>query len=165
MAKKVRSQLLQNAQKAVIDYLARQGQQMVDDAYRTKETHDKSGNMRDAYGWAVYVNGAIVRRGDTGAQTSTKVHKGWEKHNIPANTGRGYLDDFFDTYQDVPERGMALVVVNAVYYTSILEDGAQGRPSVPVSAQYRIISQVADSIYDIKRHFKGSVVKAISPTE
>jgi hypothetical protein len=60
---------------------------------------------------------------------------------------------------------MALVVVNAVYYTSILEDGAQGRPSVPVSTQYRIISQVADNIYDIKRHFKGSVVKAISPTE
>lgn len=163
MAKKARSHLAQNAYRETINFLARHGQRMVDEAYRTKDTQDRSGNMHDAYGWAVYVNGQIVKQGDAGAPISQQIHKGWAKHDIPANTGRGYLNDFFSTYQDIPERGIALVVVNAVYYASILEEGAQHRPAIQQATQYRVISQVADTMYDIKRHFKGSIVKSISP--
>ena len=163
MARKNGTRFLQEAQKKVIDYLAAQGQRMVDEAYRSKDAQDRSGNMHDAYGWAVYVNGSVVRKGDAGTQMSQEIHKGWAKHGIPADTGRGYLEEFFATYQDVPQKGMALVVVNAVYYASILEEGAQGRPAVQQATQYRIISQVADTMYDIKRNFKGSIVKAISP--
>lgn len=150
----------------IVNYLATEGQKIVNKAYWSKEAKDVSGTMHDAYGYAVYYKGQEKRRGyAAGGQMSSEVHHGWKKKGIPADTGRGYLDSFFNSYKSqVTRKGFVLICVNAVYYAQILEDGAQGRPSRSISTRYRIISQISDSMYEFQKIFKSSTVSVISPS-
>lgn len=149
----------------IVDWLSKEGQDIVDRAYLTKETRDRSGTQHDAYGYAVYSGGRLVRKGyASGGRMSSKVHHGWPKHNIPADTGRGYLESFFADYgRNVRSSGIVLVCVNAAYYSQILENGAQGRPGKQLSVKYRIISQISGDMRALAGQLKGSVVTAISP--
>lgn len=145
----------------IADSLAAEGKRIVSEAERTAEVTYRSGNMADAFGYSVFFNGNEIRRGYANdSPTSSGVHKGWEKHGIPADTGRGYLDDFFNTYSP-PKSGFHLVVVNAVYYTRILEAGAQARPERPLATKYRIISQMAGSMDNLAAKY-GAELKGIN---
>lgn len=149
--------LIQQAKKEIVSELSKEGQKIVNDAYWSKAAMDRSGNMHDAYGYAVYFRGKLEKKGyAAGGKMSSDIHKGWKKHGISANTGRGYLDEFFNDYKPNPN-GFELVCVNAVYYAEILEDGAQGRPKVPISKKYKIISQVSSKIDDLAKRFGGKV--------
>lgn len=163
--KRLRVNIRANIENQIVNYLAAEGQKIVNEAYWRKEAKDRSGTMHDAYGYAVYHDGVIKKRGyAAGGRMSSEVHPGWAKHGIPADTGRGYVDSFFDNYKSqVSPKGFVLVCVNAAYYAQILEDGAQGRPKRNISTRYRIISQISDSMYDLRRMFKDSTVSAISP--
>lgn len=162
---RLRINLRKDIESHVIEYLAKNGQNIVNEAYWSKEAKDRSGTMHDAYGYAVYYNGRIVRKGyAAGGQMSSEVHKGWPKYGIPADTGRGYLESFFESYRsEVKQKGFVLVCVNAAYYSQILEDGAQARPSRQIATKYRIISQISDEMYDFKRIFKDANISVISP--
>lgn len=143
--------------KRVTDSLYNDGMRILSESARTNETTKRSGNMEDAYGCAVYYNGNRIRTGYYNqSPVSTSEHHGWEKHGIQPNTGRGYLDDFFNSYKP-KTRGMIMICVNAVYYTPILEDGAQGRPKIPLSTKYRIISQVGGEFSEIAKKYRGRV--------
>lgn len=162
---RLRINLKKDIESQVIEYLAKNGQSIVNEAYWNKEAKDRSGTMHDAYGYAVYYNGRLVRKGyAAGGQMSSEVHKGWPKHGIPGDTGRGYLESFFEDYRnEVKSKGFVLVCVNAAYYSQILEDGAQARPSRQIATRYRIISQISDDMYDFKRIFKDASISVISP--
>ena len=150
---KARSQSLSR----MADVLAAEGLRIAKDAESTSETQKRSGNQSDAFGYAVYLDGKEMRRGyANAAPTSSGPHKGWEKHGIPADTGRGYLNTFLDTYA-APKSGFHLVVVNAAYYTRILEEGAQGRPKRKLSAKYRIISQITDDMDRLASKYGGTM--------
>lgn len=150
----------------LIEWLSEEGQAVVDRAYLTKETRDRSGTQHDAYGYAVYSDGRIVSKGyASGGRMSSKVHHGWAKYNIPADTGRGYLESFFADYgKSVVRKGIVLVCVNAAYYSQILEEGAQGRPGRQMSVKYRIISQIGGDMRRIASDFGGTRVSVISPS-
>lgn len=142
---------------AVADALAREGEKIVDEAMRSAEVTYRSGNMADAFGYAVFHNGKEVRRGyANNAPTAAEAHKGWAKHGIPADTGRGYLDTYFDSYI-APASGFHLVVVNAIYYTRILEAGAQARPKRRLATRYRIISQIADDMDRLASKYRAEL--------
>ena len=146
---------------AFLDDLADEGQKVIDKAAKTNMTKPRSNNMRDAYGAAVYYKGKRVRtRYVNPTPQSNQAHKGWEKHNIPSDTGRGYLETWFNEYK--PKGNLELVCVNAVYYAQILEDGAQGRPSRSISTKYKIISQTYSDMYGLANKYKGklSIIKA-----
>ena len=137
--------------------LEAEAQGIVDKAARTRETANVTGNLLDAYGYAIWINGEMVRRGyATPVPTSSEKHKGWSKYGIEANTGRGYVDDFLDSYS-APRKGVHLVVVNAAYYARILEEGAQGRPDRPLSTKYRIITQISNDMAGLARRYGGNV--------
>lgn len=138
-----------------IQTLSSEGERICKLAASTKDTRNRSDNQMDAYGYAVYLNGKMKAKGYAGTEKSDTIHHGWAKHNIEPNTGRGYLDSFFAEYVP-PVAGYHLIVVNAVYYSQILEDGMQ--PGV----KYRIISQVGDEIYELAQKYNGTV-KIISP--
>lgn len=145
----------------VYDSLLAEGLKIIREEARRNNTIPRSLNMMDAYGTAVYVKGKMVRVGyvnDT--PRSREIHKGWSKYGISDDTGRGYLDDFFKDYNADPF-GIELVCVNAVYYAQILEEGAQGRPSVSVSRKYRIISGCESRLNKLKGEIEGSFVKTI----
>lgn len=147
---------------AFLDDLANEGQKVIDKASKTNMTKPRSNNMMDAYGAAVYYKGKRVRtRYVNPTPQSSQAHKGWEKHNIPSDTGRGYLETWFNEYK--PKGNLELVCVNAIYYTQILEEGAQTRRSgASLGTKYRIISQTYSDMYGLANKYKGklSIIKA-----
>lgn len=152
-----KNDLILQVKKEIVNELSKEGQKIVNEAYWSKAAKDRSGNMHDAYGYAVYFRGKLERKGyAAGGQISSDIHKGWAKYGIGANTGRGYLDEFFNDYRP-QSNGFELVCVNAVYYAEILEDGAQGRPKVPISKRYKIISQMSSKFDDLAKRFGGRV--------
>ena len=139
---------------SLVDSLFKDGMNIINRAKATKEAQNDKYNMEDAFGCAVYYKGKIVKKGYANpTPLSDTIHKGWEKKGIEANTGRGYLDDFFSSYKP-HGMGMELVCVNAVYYSAILEDGRQPN----AKAKYRIISQTDFMFDSLKNKYKGSRV-------
>ena len=147
---------------AFLDDLADEGQKVIDKASKTNMTKPRSNNMRDAYGAAVYYQGKRVRtRYVNPTPQSSQASRGWAKHNIPSDTGRGYLETWFNEYK--PKGSLELVCVNAVYYAQILEDGAQTRGrGASLGTKYRIISQTYSDMYGLANKYKGklSIIKA-----
>lgn len=142
--------------KGLCKQLADEGERIINIAWASQQTTRRSGAMDDAYGAGVFLGGKLVeRRYITNSPTSSIVHRGWEKNGIPADTGRGYLDDFFNGYKASPNM-IELVCVNAVYYTRILEDGKQRKDGKIV--KYRIISQVADGMSKLASKYHGHMV-------
>jgi len=147
MAKK----LFDKYKEMIINTLAKEGEAMIEEAAKTKDTKVDTGNQLDAYGYIIYYNGEVQLVGFLDPFTqSTGKHKGWKKMGIEANTGRGWLAEFTQRYKDVPKKGFALVVVNAAFYTDILERGAGN-----LTKKYRVISQVASTADRIARKYKG----------
>ena len=156
---KISSRLLDD----LFDSLIKDGEKVIRNAARTTDLKHKvvSGNLQDAYGTAVYYNGKIVRRAYyNNSPISKGIHKGWAKRGYQGDTGRGYLDKFFESYE--PESTLCLVCVNAVYYTAILEDGTQGRPQVDISTKYHIISQTMTDMADLQKKYRGSKLGRIT---
>lgn len=155
--------LHQNMLESLFDSLIYDGRVVINNAAQTTNLRHPvvSGNMQDAYGAAVYYNGKIVRRAYyNNSPISKGIHKGWNKRGYESDTGRGYLDKFFESYE--PESTLCLVCVNAVYYTAILEDGTQGRPQVDISTKYHIISQTMTDMVDLRKKYRGSKLGRIT---
>lgn len=143
--------------KECIDTLAVEGRRICKEAARTKEASNRKFNLLDAYGWAVYYNRKMERKGYANdAEKSTSTYSGWRAMGIPRDTGRNALNEFFDSYIP-PSNEFVLIVVNAVFYSQILEDG-----SGTLRRSYRIVSQIADDFETLKKKYKGRV-DVISP--
>lgn len=150
------SSLKLNIFKEIFDAIADEGQKIIDRAAATNTTRLRTGNMKDAYGAALYYKGQRVRtRYVNDSPQSRERHHGWAKHGIPDATGREYLNKFFDTYR--PKSNLELVCVNAAYYSGILEDGAQARPRRNVATKYKIISQTMSSMQQLARKWGGKL--------
>lgn len=142
---------------AYIQQLSKEADELVRKANEGREVQNRTYNMEDAYGWAIFYEGKERKRGYLNkSPKSKKTHDGWAKAGISANTGRGYLDDYFNNYKP-SGKGLELVVVNAVYYTYILERGKQGGKGV----KYRIISQMTQQFDELAKKYKG-IVKTIN---
>lgn len=140
-----------NIRAAFIDDLAKVGKQIVEESQRTKEVGNRSYNQADAYGYVVYDSGKAVRIGyATSSPKSTGIHHGWEAKGIKAGTGRDWLNDFINKF-DPPKDGMALLVVNAAFYSNIHE----------TKYNYKVISQTFDKLDPIKDEFKGATITPI----
>ena len=146
----LRSMVKAGNEQKIIAYLASEGERLIKLAYASKQTFDDSKNQKDAYGYRVYLDGREVKTGFVNnTPESDKEHHGWAKHEIPPDTGRGYLMEFFDEYKPSP-KGFELLVVNAIYYSQILEDGMQNA----MHHKYRIISQIRDNFDNLEHTLK-----------
>lgn len=146
--------IVRNYINKLIESLFKDGMNIIYEAKATKEAQNRTYNMEDAFGCAVFYQGKIVKKGYANpSPMSTEIHKGWKAAGIEANTGRGYLDEFFNTYKPM-SNGMFLICVNAIYYAPILEDGRQPN----AKAKYRIISQTDYLLNNLKNKYKGSRV-------
>lgn len=150
----LRENLNYESARLIIRYLDSEGKRIMELANNSRTTQVRSGAQKNAYGYRVYYNGLKQSEGYLD-RTSDEVHKGWAKHNIPANTGRGYLMDFFNSYTPIG-KGFELIVVNAVYYTQILEDGMQNS----LHHKYEVISQVRDNFDNLQRQLREKGIKS-----
>lgn len=150
--------LLQRQINKIVDYLAEQGKKVIHDAVQTKTTKARTQNQNDAYGWAVYYNGEEMKRGYlTETQQAQTERHGWKSQGIEPGYGRKDVDEFFTDYEPKTD-GFQLVVVNAVFYTAILERGGGG-----VSRKYRVITQefakMADAGRGLSKKFTVELLK------
>lgn len=135
----------------MLSYLSQEGRKIVDKAQRTKAVGNRTFNQADAFGYVVYYNGKVERKGYANTTTqSKKPHHGWDAAGIPAGTGREWLDDFLSTYE-APKSGFALLIVNAAFYTGIQEK----------RYKYRVISQVFGDLAILGSKFKTAKMTAI----
>lgn len=88
------------------------------------------------------------------------VHKGWSKAGIPDGTGyewaRMFVKELGKT-GEIPQRGFAMVVFNAAYY-SHFQEHQEGN----LKRKYRVISQIYGDLEDAGKDYKGAVVKGFN---
>lgn len=134
----------------MLSYLSQEGRKIVAKAQRTKAVGNRTFNQADAFGYVVYYNGEAKRTGYANtAPQSKEPHRGWKQHDIPDGTGREWLDEFISTY-DAPQKGFALLIVNAAFYSNIQE-----------GKNWEILSQVVTDIKELKSKFKNSNITPI----
>lgn len=138
--------LLQKQIDKIADHLAKEGERIIKDAVATKDTVARKRNQNDAYGWAVYYNGKEMRRGYyTQQPQATQMRNGWANAGIPKGYGRDDLMQYLSEYKP-KTNGFQLIVVNAVFYTKILEAGRGG-----VKHKYRVITHEFSNMAEVGR--------------
>ncbi len=154
MAKKVYSSNKSTQVVAILDYLEKEGQDIIDEAYRTKDTGNVSYNQHDAYAYAIYYYGRLMRKGYAeGGVMSTGTHRGWAKMNYPDGTGREYADGSIDAYKASTKAPFTMIVLNGIYYSNIHER----------KWDFKILSQEADRLEILAKTLKGGTVRPFAP--
>lgn len=142
-----------NYEEAFIRELTEYGEKIIQEAYATKTFQDRTFNLHDSYGSAVYKDGVYIprtlRRLDPQA-TETKKLRGRQVK------GHNEVERYLKNYRP-RQKGLTLVVVAAMPYGDILEAGKE-----PLRYKYRVISgarwmmrSLADSFsskWGIKKH-------------
>lgn len=144
--------LVNIAVKRLVDYLAKQGNKIVTEAMATKAVGNITFNQNDAFGYAVFYNGKEKKRGYANpTPRATETHRGYEPMDVADGTGREWLNDFLSTYDGIPSKGFALIIVNAAYYTVFHER----------KFHYQVISQTYGSLQEIAERYAGASVTII----
>lgn len=126
------------------------GQEIISEAYRTKDTKNRRYNQHDAYGYAVYYDGYEIP--DTRGYLGGEMSKGAVRLNGEELRGRSEVDRFLDSYVAPTGRKLTLLVVNAMFYSQMQENGV-----APLTTKYRILSQMISKLNDISIQMHGSV--------
>lgn len=160
----------------LIDELAEEGFAAINLAYRHRDFTNRTYNLHDSYGSAVYYNGKLIKRtvryvgeeknnNDTGYfmgtnwrwrhQKSLPDFRGdryWKDDPIRM-TGRTEVMDFFSEYTP-PKKGLQLVVVAAMWYANVLEEGGGN-----LKRKYRVISGARSALDKIVAEIGGNVTQ------
>lgn len=130
--------------KVLIDNLAAEGERVIQDAYNKKGYQNRTYNLHDSYGSAVYYNGVLqadsIRYVGPAAATKPRVVKGI------MISGRDEVDKFFNNYKPSNKTGIELVVIAAIFYAGILE-----------ARKYHVISTAGKSLDAIASRLNGKV--------
>ena len=156
----------------LIDELAKDGYEAIKLAYQTKDYTDRTYNLHDSYGSAVYNNGKLIKRtiSYVGQEKYTRGrYTGWiwNKSRSAPNfrgdrfhpgdevemTGREEVMDFFSQYTP-PGRGLQLVIIAAMWYGTILEKGGGN-----LKKKYRVISGAKTIMDAFAKKYHGSVTQ------
>lgn len=136
--------------KQVIDALSKEGERLATEAYKTKETKNRTFNQADAFGYAVYHNKDLKAKGYAKpTRQATKMHKGYG--SIPTGYGRDWLDSYLLNFKPESD-GFVLVVLNATYYTKFLEEGTNA-----AKRKFAVISQIYDKMDELAIKGRGTL--------
>lgn len=134
----------------LIDSLAKDGEKIIKKAYETKTYKDRTYNLHDSYGSAVYYKGVLLPNTIYYTTPNATKTKKWYGSLIK---GHSELIDFLQEYEG--GSGLELVVVAAMPYASILEN-QEGR----VRQKYKVISGVTLDMNNLTlQKYKGSSVR------
>jgi hypothetical protein len=121
-------QIKDKATKALVEALTTVGWQVAMEAYRRKTYTNRTFNLHDSYGSAVYVDGVL--QPDTKKYVNRSRSKRNDVHgHIDSDNryapyglnGRRALDDFFDNLKISKRRKVTLVVAAAMWYGELVE--------------------------------------------
>jgi hypothetical protein len=122
-------QIKDKATKALVEALTTIGWQVAMEAYRKKTYTNRTFNLHDSYGSAVFVNGVIVPDSKKYVNRSRSNRRNTHGHADSDNryaktgglSGRQALDDFFSTVVVSKKNKITLVVAAAMWYGEIVE--------------------------------------------
>ena len=138
--------------KALISQLADDGEKAIREAYEGREFTNRTYNLHDSYGSAVYYNGTLVK--------SSIRYVGAEMAEEDERRGRNEVNDFFSNYRPKNRKGIDLVIVAAMFYADILEEG-KGR----LKRKYKVIAEGEDYMKNVATHFRGTLSKFVKPKD
>lgn len=141
--------------KDLANKLARDGRKLIETAYLKADFgKDKTQNLHDSYGSAVYYNYKIYPNTKSffTPMSSTKKKDPNTGEKI---SGREAIEDFFATFKPSSD-GMQLVVVVAMFYGGILEAG-----QYPLKRKYNVIFMIGDDIRALAAKIKKASVYKI----
>ena len=138
--------------KALISQLANDGEKAILEAYEGREFTNRTYNLHDSYGSAVYYNGTLVK--------SSIRYVGAEMAEEDERYGRNEVNDFFANYRPKNRKGIDLVIVAAMFYADILEEG-KGR----LKRKYKVIAEGEDYMKNLATHFRGTLSKFVKPKD
>ena len=136
----------------LISQLARDGEQALHDAYYGRGFNNRTYNLHDSYGSAVYYNGTLVK--------SSIRYVGAEMAEEDEKYGRNEVNDFFSNYRPKNRKGIDLVIVAAMFYADILEEG-KGR----LKRKYKVIAEGEDYMKNLATHFRGTLSRFVKPKD
>lgn len=134
--------------KALISQLADDGEKAIRQAYEGREFTNRTYNLHDSYGSAVYYNGNLVK--------SSIRYIGAEMAEEDDRYGRNEVNEFFSNYRPKNRKGIDLVIVAAMFYADILEEG-KGR----LKRKYKVIAEGEDYMKNLATHFRGTLSKFV----
>jgi hypothetical protein len=122
-------QIKDKATKALVEALTTVGWQVAMEAYRRKTYTNRTFNLHDSYGSAVYVDGVLQpdtkKYVNRSRSNRRNTHGHADSDNRYAKTGglsgRQALDDFFRTVEVSKKNKITLVVAAAMWYGEIVE--------------------------------------------
>lgn len=139
------------ATQAMIIRLTNEGNRLIVKAYNESDYRkDKTQNLHDSYGSAVYYNGRLQVKSKR--FFGSRAVSGKVDDDGSLIMGRSEINDYLDSYIAKP-RGYELVVAVAMFYGKILEAGQQGGSG----RKYVVISSIADDMDSLARKVKGTV--------
>lgn len=115
------------ATKALVEALTTIGWQVAMEAYRKKTYTNRTFNLHDSYGSAVFVNGVIVPDSkkyvnrSRSKRKNTHGHRDYDNRYAEGVDGRRALDDFFASVKVSKKNKITLVVAAAMWYGEIVE--------------------------------------------
>lgn len=117
-------QIKDKATKALVEALTTIGWQVAMEAYRRKTYTNRTYNLHDSYGSAVYVDGHLVPDSIKYVNRARSKREDWHGHGIPeARTGRQALHRFFENSHWIVRKKdqITVVVAAAMWYGDIVE--------------------------------------------
>ena len=155
-------------QEMFLDYLEEEARRLLLDAISTADFQNRSYNLRDSYGYGVFLNGSLKRSSilsDFDTQQAEKPRK-WYKDEI---FGRDLQEMAFEKrstngsstsggYAPSGKRGFVIVLAAAMPYAVVLEQGgydSKKGKSVRFQRKYHVISQIMSDCDDIGKSLVG----------
>lgn len=138
------------AQQALVDRLVNIGIEAMKQAFESADfKKDKTQNLHDSYGCAVYHNGLLVKNT---IHTLTEQPRATQPRRLNGEDvyGREHVEDYLRSYKP-RSRGFQLVVIASMPYAGILEAGKS-----PLHRRYRVISGIKEAMLDKAKNLGGT---------
>lgn len=154
----------------LISQLAEEGAAAIKQAYETRDWRNRTFNLHDSYGSAVYANGKLLKWtvryvGQEMVQPEKELSFGWfwnKGRSMPdykgnrrlsgdevTMKGREEVMDFFSQYTP-KTKGIELVIAAAMFYANILEKGGGN-----LSHKFHVISQANGIMQGLAQKYNG----------
>ena len=154
----------------LISQLAEEGAAAIKQAYETRDWRNRTFNLHDSYGSAVYANGKLLKWtvryvGQEMVQPEKELSFGWfwnKGRSMPdykgnrrlsgdevTMRGREEVMDFFSQYTP-KTKGIELVIAAAMFYANILENGGKN-----LSHKFHVISQANGIMQGLANKYNG----------
>lgn len=140
----------------VLDQLEKEGQRILRECEQERTYTHQTQNLYDSYGFGVYYNGKLTRKGFLSSSPTATETKEWYGVEVE---GREQIENFLNR-EYKPSKGIDLVIAAAMPYAHALENASSGQYQ-----KYRVISMSYNKLVELQKQAKGSVVSIISASQ